>query len=154
MSHSCYRVETICHPNISYVTTQLYGTSTCGCNNNTIFFKKTYFNVSYRRCMPHTLAWRRSGLDHACQSGNMAILLTSLLFVFEISFLPKYRVNYDITTRQCNRLYMTRPRTTFSSNLPNNNFANIWNEFDQIYKNTNQKTRLRNFYVNNSYTLI
>ena len=24
----------------------------------------------------------------------MAILLTSLLFVFEISFLPKYRVNY------------------------------------------------------------
>ena len=25
---------------------------------------------------------------------NMAILLTSLLFVFEISFLPKYRVNY------------------------------------------------------------
>ncbi len=39
-------------------------------------------------------AGRRAGLDHACQSGNMAILLTSLLFVFEISFLPKYRVNY------------------------------------------------------------
>ena len=36
----------------------------------------------------------RTGLDHACQSGNMAILLTSLLFVFEISFLPKYSVNY------------------------------------------------------------
>ena len=44
--------------------------------------------------MPRTLAWRRAGLDHACQSGNMAILLTSLLFVFEISFLPKYRVNF------------------------------------------------------------
>ena len=59
--------------------------------------------------------------------------------------------NYVITTRQCNRLYMTRPRTTFSSNLPNHNFTNIWNEFDQIYKkNVNQKTRLRNFYVNNS----
>ena len=57
--------------------------------------------------------------------------------------------NYDITTRQSNRLYMTRPRTTFSSNLPNHNFANIWNEFDQIYQNANQKTRLRNFYVNN-----
>ena len=42
-------------------------------------FKKSYFNVSYRRCMPRTLAWRRAGLDHACQSGNMAILLTSLM---------------------------------------------------------------------------
>ena len=94
MPHSCYHVETIRHPNSSYVTTKLYGTSTCGCNNNTIFSQKSYFNVSYRRCMPRTLAWRRAGLDHACQSGNMAILLTSLLFVFEISFLPKYRVNY------------------------------------------------------------
>ena len=46
--------------------------------------------------MLRTLAWRRAGLDHACQSGNMAILLTLLLFVCEISFLPKYRVNcYD-----------------------------------------------------------
>ena len=45
--------------------------------------------------MPRTLAWWRAGLGHACQSGNMAILLTSLLFVFKISFLPKYRVNYD-----------------------------------------------------------
>ena len=33
--------------------------------------------------MPRTLAWRRAGLDHAYQSGNMAILLTSLLFVFK-----------------------------------------------------------------------
>ena len=33
-------------------------------------------------------------LWHACQSGNMAILLTSLFFVFKIFFLPKYRVNY------------------------------------------------------------
>ena len=44
--------------------------------------------------MPRTLAWRLAGLDHACQSSNRAILLTSLLFVFEISFLPMYRVNY------------------------------------------------------------
>ena len=55
--------------------------------------------------------------------------------------------NYDITTRQCNRLYITWPRTTFSSNLPNHNFANIWNEFDQIYQKCKQKTRLRNLYV-------
>ena len=44
--------------------------------------------------MLRTLAWRRAGLDRASQSGNMAILLTSLLFVFKISFLPKYRINY------------------------------------------------------------
>ena len=58
--------------------------------------------------------------------------------------------NYDITTRQCNRLYMTRPRTTFSSNLPNHNFANIWNEFDQIYQKCKPKNKAKNFYVNNS----
>ena len=92
MPHSCYHVETIRHPNSSYVTTKLYETSTCGCNNNTIFSKRLF--VSYRRCMPRTLAWRRAGLDHACESGNMATLLTSLLFVFEILFLHKYRVNY------------------------------------------------------------
>ena len=43
---------------------------------------------------PGLLAWRWAGIDHACQNGNMAILLTSLLFVFEIPFLPKYRVKY------------------------------------------------------------
>ena len=62
MPHSCYHVETIRHPNSSYVTTKLYGTSTCGCNNNTNFSKRATFNDSYRRCMPRTLAWRRAGL--------------------------------------------------------------------------------------------
>ena len=52
--------------------------------------------------MPRTLAWRRADLDRACQSGNMTILLTSLLFVFEFSFLPKYRVNYyDYIIKWC-----------------------------------------------------
>ena len=37
MSHSCHLVETTLLPNSSYVTTKLCGTSTCGCNNNTIF---------------------------------------------------------------------------------------------------------------------
>ena len=56
--------------------------------------------------MPLTLAWRQAGLDHACQSGNMAILLTSILFVFEISFLPKYRVNYyDYIIKWCFGIY-------------------------------------------------
>ena len=40
MPHSCHHVETIRHPNSSYVTTKLYGTSTRGCNNNTIFSKR------------------------------------------------------------------------------------------------------------------
>ena len=35
-----------------------------------------------------------AGLGHACQSGNMAIVLTSFFFVFKMSFLPKYRANY------------------------------------------------------------
>ena len=42
--------------------------------------------------MPRTLAWRWAGRGRACQSGNMAILLTSLYFVFKKKFLPKYRV--------------------------------------------------------------
>ena len=52
--------------------------------------------------MPRMLAWRRAALGHACQSGNMAILLTSLLFVFKILFLRKYRVNYyDYIIKWC-----------------------------------------------------
>ena len=52
--------------------------------------------------MPRTLAWQLAGLDHACQSANMAILLTSLLFAFEIPFLPKYRVKYyDYIIKWC-----------------------------------------------------
>ena len=54
--------------------------------------------------MPRTLAWRWAVLDRAFQSGNMTILLTSILFVFEISFLPKYRVNYyDYIIRRLGR---------------------------------------------------
>ena len=40
MLHSCHHVETIRHPNSRCVTTKLYGTSTYGCNNNTIFSKR------------------------------------------------------------------------------------------------------------------
>ena len=39
-AHYCHNVETIRHPNSTYVNTKLYGTSTCGCNNNTIFSKR------------------------------------------------------------------------------------------------------------------
>ena len=40
MPHSCYHVKTNRHSNSSYLKTILYGTSTCGCNNNTIFSKR------------------------------------------------------------------------------------------------------------------
>ena len=44
--------------------------------------------------MPATLIWPRQSIGGSCQSGNMAALLNSLVFVFKISFLPKYRVKY------------------------------------------------------------
>ncbi len=63
MPHSCHHVETIRHPNSSYVTTKLYGTPTCGCNNNTIFSKRAIlkFLTVDVGSMPRTLAWRRAG---------------------------------------------------------------------------------------------
>ena len=51
--------------------------------------------------------------------------------------------NYDITTRQSNRLYLTRPRTAFSSKLPNHNFAKIWNEFDITYQQCKPKDKAK-----------
>ena len=103
MPHSCHHVETIHHPNASYLTTKLYGTSTCGCNNNTIFSttKKSYFNVSYRRCMPRTLAWRRAGLSHACQSGNMA-MLSCLKFRFCLSTVSTIMIILQSDALGCN----------------------------------------------------
>ena len=45
----CHHADTICHPNSSYVTTKLYETSACGCNNNTIFQ-----NELFLRFLPST----------------------------------------------------------------------------------------------------
>ena len=41
--HFCHHGGTICHPKSSYVSTKLYGTSTCGCNNNAIFSDRAIF---------------------------------------------------------------------------------------------------------------
>ena len=41
--HFCHHGGTICHPKSSCVTTKLYGTSTCGCNNNAVFSNKAIF---------------------------------------------------------------------------------------------------------------
>ena len=53
--------------------------------------------------MPVMLARQRPRLGDACQSSEMATLLNSLYFVFKMSFLPKYRVNYyDYIVMGCN----------------------------------------------------
>ena len=74
MQHTCNHKDTICHSNSSYVTTKLYGTSTCGCNNNTIFQRELL-----SRFVPSTYAGHvglaAPGLDGACQSEKMATLL-------------------------------------------------------------------------------
>ena len=63
--------------------------------------------------------------------------------ILHIIFLPgsfeRYIVvdtgnNYTITTRHHHHIFKTRPRTTFSSKLPNHNFVNIWNEIDENLK--------------------
>ena len=103
MQHNlCHHGDAICHPNSSYLTTKLYETSACGCNNNLRSFSKSYFHVSYRRRMLGTLAKQRSRLGDACQSSEMVTLLNSLSFVFKISFLPTYCVKYyDYIVKWC-----------------------------------------------------
>ena len=59
--------------------------------------------------MPGTLAWQRPGLDDACQSGNMVTLLNSLFFVFKLSLLPNYCVQYyDYNVCKLVMWYITR----------------------------------------------
>ena len=41
--HFYHHRDTICHPMSGYVTTKLYGTSTCQCNNNAIFTDRAIF---------------------------------------------------------------------------------------------------------------
>ena len=70
-----------------YVATKVHGTPTCGCNNNAIFSGRTVFTF------PAIIVCRQS-IGDSCQYGNMAALLKSLVFVFKISVLSKYRVKY------------------------------------------------------------
>ena len=51
--------------------------------------------------------------------------------------------NYTITTRQQNRIYKTRPRTTFSSKLPNHKFIDIWNTIDSHLQQCNPKAKFK-----------
>ncbi len=66
MPHSCHHVETIRHQNSSYITTKLYGTSTCGWNNNTIFSKRailTFLTVDV--CRARYRGGRQAFIMHA-----------------------------------------------------------------------------------------
>ena len=65
-------------------------------------FRNSYFHVSYGRLVPGMLAREHPGLGDACQSDEMATLLNSLFFVFNIFFLPNYRVKYyDYIVKWC-----------------------------------------------------
>ena len=44
--------------------------------------------------LPTKLIWPHQSLGDSCQTSKMATLLNSLSFVSQISFLPKYRVQY------------------------------------------------------------
>ena len=59
----CHHAATICRPSSSYVTTKLYETSACGCNNNTIFQ-----NELFLRFLPSTyVAWQCRSLGDAAK---------------------------------------------------------------------------------------
>ena len=62
----------------------------------------------------------------------------SCMILHTIFYLAHLKVdtgnNYSITTRHRHHIFKTRPRTTFSSKLPNHNFVNIWNEIDENLK--------------------
>ena len=95
----CHHGGTNCHRKSSYVIvviTKLYGTSTCGCNNNAIFSDRTMFTFLA------TLNWPRQSIGGGYQSSEMAALLNALSFAFTNSFLPKYRVKrYDYIVKWC-----------------------------------------------------
>ena len=74
--------------------------------------------------------------------------VSSFMYDFTHHFLPgsfeRYIVvdtgnKYTITTRHHHDIFKTRPRTTFSSKLPNHNFVNIWNEIDENLKSCSSK---------------
>ena len=93
MQHSCHHVDTIRHPNSSYVTTKLYGTTTCGCNNNTIFSERTSYTFptfDVRRAR-----WPGSGeaLVNIMPKWKDGNTVEFIIFAF-LSFLHKYCVKY------------------------------------------------------------
>ena len=60
-------------------------TSTCGCNNNTIFPKDLFSRFVLSTYAGHVDLAAASHWGDACQSGKMATLFNSLFFVLKIS---------------------------------------------------------------------
>ena len=58
-----------------------------------------------------------------------------------------------ITTRHRHHIFKIRPRTTFSSKLPNHNFVNIWNEIDENLKLCSSKVMFKQL-LRNRYTAL
>ena len=74
--------------------------------------------------------------------------VSSFMYDFTHHFIPGSFERYivvdtgnknTITTRHHHHIFKTRPRTTFSSKLPNHNFVNIWNEIDENLKSCSSK---------------
>ena len=83
VQHFCHHGDIICHPNSIYIYSKTVRNVYKWMQQEHNVSQKCYFHVSYRRRMPGSLTWQRSGLGDACQSGKMAPLLNSLFFVFK-----------------------------------------------------------------------
>ena len=94
----CHHADTICHPNSSYVTTKLYETSACGCNNNTIFQ-----NELFLRFLPSTyVAWQHRSFDDVAKVARWRHRwihhFSCLKFCFCVTYHVKY---YDCIVKWC-----------------------------------------------------
>ncbi len=88
-----HQADTICRPNSSYVTTKLYETSACGCNNNTIFQSEP-FPRTVDVC---SLATQKSWW--CCESRKMATPMNASFFVFNISLPRNYWLHFSFKSR-------------------------------------------------------
>ena len=79
--HFCDHGDVICHPNSIYVSTKLYGTSTCGCNNNTVTQKELFSRFlpsMYAGHVGQTAVRHRTYLNHVFYCVCRTILMPRL----------------------------------------------------------------------------
>ena len=97
------------------------------------------------RCVPIAIGLYYYGVNI---SGFWRYMGNFQMFFLRVLPLQRYIVvdtgnNYTITTRHHHHIFKTRPRTTFSSKLPNHNFVNIWNEIDENLKLCSSKVMFK-----------
>ena len=63
-------------------------------------------------------------------------------------------VHCALLCRHHHHIFKTRPRTKFSSKLPNHNFVNIWNEIDENLKSCSSKVIFKLLLRKGSFTII